>query len=51
VFGGRGRDVGPGWLRGPGAGSIAAAHRFRYVGDPVRLGDDLLIRMVPGKRP
>jgi diaminohydroxyphosphoribosylaminopyrimidine deaminase / 5-amino-6-(5-phosphoribosylamino)uracil reductase len=36
----------PSWVGGEGIATLAAAHRFRFVGDPVRLGDDLRFHAV-----
>jgi len=37
----------PAWLGGEGILRLAAAHRFRFDGAPRRLGDDLLLELVP----
>jgi diaminohydroxyphosphoribosylaminopyrimidine deaminase/5-amino-6-(5-phosphoribosylamino)uracil reductase len=44
AFGGAGA---PAWLGGGGAPSLAAAPRFRFDGEPRRLGEDLLLEAVP----
>jgi diaminohydroxyphosphoribosylaminopyrimidine deaminase/5-amino-6-(5-phosphoribosylamino)uracil reductase len=36
----------PSWVGGNGLGTLAAAHRFDFVGEPVRIGDDLRLRAV-----
>ncbi len=45
VFGGRGAHAGLGWPGGLGVDAIADAHRFRFAGEPVRLGDDMRLTL------
>jgi diaminohydroxyphosphoribosylaminopyrimidine deaminase/5-amino-6-(5-phosphoribosylamino)uracil reductase len=43
VFGGRGRGAAPGWVAGEGVERIVDAARFRFAGEPRRVGDDLVL--------
>jgi diaminohydroxyphosphoribosylaminopyrimidine deaminase/5-amino-6-(5-phosphoribosylamino)uracil reductase len=36
----------PSWIGGKGLGSLQAAYRFEFVGEPVRIGPDLRLRAV-----
>jgi diaminohydroxyphosphoribosylaminopyrimidine deaminase/5-amino-6-(5-phosphoribosylamino)uracil reductase len=36
----------PSWVGGDGIAKLAAAHGFRWQGDPVRVGDDLRLALV-----
>jgi hypothetical protein len=33
------------WLGGAGVAKLATAHRFRWVGPPRRVGDDLVVML------
>jgi riboflavin biosynthesis pyrimidine reductase len=46
AFGGQGA---PAWLGGDGVARIARAPRFRFHGEPERLGDDLAVTLRPVK--
>lgn len=50
AFGGDAARSGPGWLGGAGTDALAGATRFAFAGAPERLGEDLLIRLVPRQR-
>jgi len=43
VFGGSGKNAAPTWVAGQGVARIADAARFRFEGEPRRVGDDLLL--------
>lgn len=43
VFGGRGAGAAPVWVGGRGVARIADAGRFRFDGEPRRVGDDLVL--------
>jgi diaminohydroxyphosphoribosylaminopyrimidine deaminase / 5-amino-6-(5-phosphoribosylamino)uracil reductase len=45
VFGGQGGAGGPSWLGGPGISRISAARRLAFVGEPRRVGEDLVLRL------
>jgi diaminohydroxyphosphoribosylaminopyrimidine deaminase/5-amino-6-(5-phosphoribosylamino)uracil reductase len=47
VLGGHGRRTAPSWAAGQGADRLAEAWKMRFVADPRRLGDDLLLTLRP----
>ena len=47
VVGGGGRRSAPAWLGGRGVDQLAAARRFRLVGEPRHVGDDLALVLRP----
>ncbi len=42
---------GTGWIGGRGVAALADAWRFRFIGEPRRLGDDLALTLRPRTRP
>lgn len=50
VLGGAGKEVGPGWLGGPGAPRLAGAWELAFAGEPERVGPDLALTLRPRPR-
>jgi diaminohydroxyphosphoribosylaminopyrimidine deaminase / 5-amino-6-(5-phosphoribosylamino)uracil reductase len=47
VVGGQGRRIAPSWAGGRGVDRLADARKLRFVGEPRRVGDDLLLTLRP----
>ncbi len=52
IFGGAGTRAAPVWVGGEGVGRIAEAHHFRFLDEPERVGDDLVLtaRAIRGRK-
>jgi diaminohydroxyphosphoribosylaminopyrimidine deaminase/5-amino-6-(5-phosphoribosylamino)uracil reductase len=50
VLGGRDGSGGPAWVGGEGVARLADAHRLRFVGPPIMVGDDLFLTARPVRR-